>query len=441
MAPANVRKCPLCKESSDISIPNLDDEGHEKIDEDGNIIYFSVFIHIGNWRMTVLKRWYPDDIRSHNQYIHKRCLVSLGLYPLPENDIPINEAMGRAVTARIATIAAEYPEIKAPNMLINRVFEIIRAEYRIPTDDGVHALRWMVAHWISTRLADGRGNVPAYSDTVSAIEHTEPPAVNLRGGLFYNVVEIGAPPTSVQTDAVSGSDEMRRRHLIAWALTRVFQNGPVVGDNGTKDAGVEPPVLSPPEDLAHRRAPEDDQRRPAKRSRTGRLRSIPPNVHRILNELAVQPSIVRNSTMEISDREVQGMLLRFRTLGREHLDVPPVYLGRCAQFRIVAHAPRTNLRVLISSTKMKCMIIRAFKHMSPSAYELHELRGFFEPNPDPERYGYVPKMVTFPRGREIMFDVDHIIPTKWDRRCAATVVPPPPAGGTIPVTTPSCTAA
>ena len=146
-------------------------------------------------------------------------------------------------------------------------------------------------------------------------------------------------------------------------------------------------------------------------------------MNRILTELAARPSMVRTSIMEASEREVQEMTLRFQALGREHLDVPPVYLGHCAQFRILTHvctgtrAPGFNLRVLASSAKMKRMIIHAFARMPASVYELHELRGFFEPNPDPERPGYVPKMVTFRQGRAVMFDVDHIVPIKWDRRC------------------------
>ena len=54
--------------------------------------------------------------------------------------------MGRAVTERIAAIAAQHPDVRAPKALIQRVFEAIRCEFRIPTAEGVETLRYMVAH-------------------------------------------------------------------------------------------------------------------------------------------------------------------------------------------------------------------------------------------------------------------------------------------------------
>ena len=65
-------------------------------------------------RMKLLQQWYPNDIQKPNNWIHKRCLASLGLFPLPDGDIPLANVIGEKVTNRIKEIANKHTSIKAP---------------------------------------------------------------------------------------------------------------------------------------------------------------------------------------------------------------------------------------------------------------------------------------------------------------------------------------
>ena len=41
-------------------------------------------------RLALLNPWYPNDIKNKNDWVHKQCLASLGLYPFPNNGIDLN---------------------------------------------------------------------------------------------------------------------------------------------------------------------------------------------------------------------------------------------------------------------------------------------------------------------------------------------------------------
>ena len=183
------RKCKICNRNSSVAPGS-----------DGKL----PFVQLLSKRFKTLKKWYPVNIKSANQYVHRSCLVSLGLDPMPDNEMPLDLAMGRAVTDRIAAIAAAHPALRAPNALIGCVFNIVRTEYRIPTAEGVRTLRWMVAHFVTTKLADGRGNIPSIGDTVAAIE-PDPP-IDITGGLFANVI---ACPRAAESPPVNGGPSNR----------------------------------------------------------------------------------------------------------------------------------------------------------------------------------------------------------------------------------------
>ena len=142
---------------------------------------------------------------------------------------------------------------------------------------------------------------------------------------------------------------------------------------------------------------------------------LPPAVIAIMEELAGQPSPMTQAVMRASEHFVQQRMMRLERRGREHLDVPPVYLGHCQDL--------CNVRDLLTTGQTKRQIVATFAAMTGAAYAFHPLHRFFEPHPN--GVGYVPKKVRYPGGPAVMFEVDHIVPASWERG-------PAPHGGARP---------
>ena len=116
-------------------------------------------------RYEILKPWYPDQMKSPTDWVHKTCLAALGLHPYPKDMIPLDEIIGSVLTARIQAVAAQHPEIRGPRQLIDTVFKQMRNEFRVPTNEGHKQLRYMISHWVTTRLmGNGRGGVSSIED-------------------------------------------------------------------------------------------------------------------------------------------------------------------------------------------------------------------------------------------------------------------------------------
>ena len=133
------------------------------------------------------------------------------------------------------------------------------------------------------------------------------------------------------------------------------------------------------------------------------LKEMPSNVMTQLKDLSKEkPEQI--GIYNASQAHVEEKLARFKQEGRDHLEVKPVYLGFIQEYR--------NLRKLISSVKMKDMIVERFKTMRLGEYESHDLKFFFEPSKI--SMGFTPKMIKGKHGQtHIMFDVDHVVPQSW----------------------------
>lgn len=57
--------------------------------------------------------------------------------------------------------------------LVRAVFERIYSEMRVPTVEGRRHLRYMIAHWVTTRLPDGRGGVSMAMDPVVPMDNAD----------------------------------------------------------------------------------------------------------------------------------------------------------------------------------------------------------------------------------------------------------------------------
>ena len=55
-------------------------------------------------RFETLKKWYPEDLRSETDWVHKNCLAHLGLYTLPRGRIKFERVIGARVLKRIQDI-------------------------------------------------------------------------------------------------------------------------------------------------------------------------------------------------------------------------------------------------------------------------------------------------------------------------------------------------
>ena len=135
-------------------------------------------------RLKVLKQWYPFDIKKTDDWVHKTCLASLGLYPYPDRDIPLAQVIGDRVVRRICNIAAEYPDVKAPRELISQISGRLLQEFTVPTENGAGQLRWMISHWVTKNLSTGRGGVAASNDRAATGALVE---VDISRGLFAGV--------------------------------------------------------------------------------------------------------------------------------------------------------------------------------------------------------------------------------------------------------------
>ena len=109
---------------------------------------------------------------------------------------------------------------------------------------------------------------------------------------------------------------------------------------------------------------------------------------------------------EQSKAKVEAKLEKFKD--KQHIDkVVPVYLARVRKY--------ANMREQVTAGKMHKMIQEDFRNMSETNYEFHSLRDFFEPRKD-EKPGYQAKMIDtgiLRQGKESMFDVDHVVPSRW----------------------------
>ena len=144
-------------------------------------------------RFQILHQWYPTEIRKPSDWVHKQCLAALGLFPYPDESIPLAETIGAKVTARIMAVAAEHPNIKAPRELIRRIAERLLQEFSVPTENGREQLRWMISHWVTTNLSAGRGGASAKDDIGDAVWEGALVQVDLSNGLFAGVVEKNQP--------------------------------------------------------------------------------------------------------------------------------------------------------------------------------------------------------------------------------------------------------
>ena len=103
-------------------------------------------------------------------------------------------------------------------------------------------------------------------------------------------------------------------------------------------------------------------------------------------------------------KNIEARLDKFKE--RDHIDMDPVYLGSCEDYRNMREYP-------VTSGSLSKQIEYQFKYMKPNDYDVHELKDFFEENPTGS--GYVPKMIKVKgqRGLEKMYDVDHVVPRRW----------------------------
>jgi hypothetical protein len=124
-------------------------------------------VMVKRMRYSILKLWYPEDVKSISDYVHKACLASLGLHPLVDNNIQLTTAIGPEITARIAAIATTMPEEKAPRALSQSICNRLIHDYDITSEDEKSELRWNVSHWVTINLADGRGGVSASKDAAN----------------------------------------------------------------------------------------------------------------------------------------------------------------------------------------------------------------------------------------------------------------------------------
>ena len=140
-------------------------------------------------RFRILHQWYPSEIRKPADWVHKQCLASLGLFPYPDDCIPLAETIGAKVTSRITAVAAEHPNVKAPRELIRLIYNQLKTEYTMPNDTTSSQLRWMISHWVTTNLSDGRGGASAKNDIGDVVWEGALVQVDLSNGLFAGVVE------------------------------------------------------------------------------------------------------------------------------------------------------------------------------------------------------------------------------------------------------------
>lgn len=77
-------------------------------------------------------------------------MAQLGLYPFPKEKLPLEEILGAKLVGRIAEIVAQNPAVRGPLVLIDIVYNQMKAELYVPTAEGHKLLRYMVARWVTT---------------------------------------------------------------------------------------------------------------------------------------------------------------------------------------------------------------------------------------------------------------------------------------------------
>ena len=124
-----------------------------------------------------------------------------------------------------------------------------------------------------------------------------------------------------------------------------------------------------------------------------------------LSEIAELDAERCGQMWEQSKAKVEAKLEKFQD--KKHIATVPVYLA--------VVKPYANMREQITAGKMHKMIDEDFKNMSVTDYEFHALRDFFVPRKD-KQPGYQAKMIDtgiLRQGKESMFDVDHVVPSRW----------------------------
>jgi hypothetical protein len=129
-------------------------------------------VQLKQHRFAILKKWYPNDIRSVTDRAHKACLANLGLHPFP-TDVDLGRIVGDRLQERIRTLADALLDHRGPMQLVRAVFDRICREMRVPTVEGRRQLRYMIAHWVTTRLPDGRGGVSTATDSVLPLDSAD----------------------------------------------------------------------------------------------------------------------------------------------------------------------------------------------------------------------------------------------------------------------------
>ena len=115
-------------------------------------------------RRKILMKWYPDQIKGRNDWVHRTCLAHLGLHPFPRGRINFERVMGQAVLKRMREIITQHTDVRGARRLIQVVYQQLCTEYHVPTDDGRKQMRYMVSHWITTKMGDERGGVAVVED-------------------------------------------------------------------------------------------------------------------------------------------------------------------------------------------------------------------------------------------------------------------------------------
>ena len=124
-------------------------------------------IKIAVHRLRVLEKWYPE-LTSPNDYVHRECLTVLGLHPFPKKSVDLGRIIGAKVTARIAELVAQHPDVRGPRQLIECVHNRMRDEFRVPTEEGHKQMRYMISHWILCHHTAHAGGGVALGDDVTA---------------------------------------------------------------------------------------------------------------------------------------------------------------------------------------------------------------------------------------------------------------------------------
>jgi hypothetical protein len=129
-------------------------------------------VQLKQQRFAILKKWYPNDIKNAYERVHKACLAHIGLHPFP-TDVDLNKIIGDRLHERIHSLVGELPSHRGPMQLAEAVLNRIRSEIRVPSVEGHRHLRYMIAHWVTTRLPDGRGGVSTAMDPVVPLDNAD----------------------------------------------------------------------------------------------------------------------------------------------------------------------------------------------------------------------------------------------------------------------------